>query len=203
MEGNDGALYAITAHGGIADYGTVLKLNKDGSGLVVLHEFRGSESDGYWPIGLLQARDGTLYGSTTHGGTNGGGTIFKLNTDGTAYTVMRSFGVWDGWWPGGLMQGSDDALYGTTTAFTGTIFRLFSSTPVVRMTRIELNGEGARLSLSGGAAGQTFQIQATPNLEPSLWQAIGTNQFGIDGRFQFLDTNASNYPTRFYRSVTP
>ena len=93
VEGNDGALYAITAHGGIADYGTVLKLNKDGSGFVVLHEFRGSESDGYWPIGLLQARDGMLYGSTTHGGTNGGGTIFQLNSDGTAYAVVRSFAV--------------------------------------------------------------------------------------------------------------
>jgi len=30
-----------------------------------------------------------------------------------------------------------------------------------------------------------------------------TNSFGIDGKFQFLDTGALNYPTRFYRSATP
>jgi hypothetical protein len=32
---------------------------------------------------------------------------------------------------------------------------------------------------------------------------MGTDPFGIDGKFQFLDTSASNFPTRFYRSVTP
>jgi hypothetical protein len=52
-------------------------------------------------------------------------------------------------------------------------------------------------------AGQTFEIQTTPNLTPSIWQAIGPNQFGIDRKFQFLDTAASNCPTRFFRSATP
>jgi hypothetical protein len=53
------------------------------------------------------------------------------------------------------------------------------------------------------AAGQTFLIQETMNLNSPLWQTIATNQFGIDGKFQFLDTSASNYPIRFYRSATP
>ena len=105
------------------------------------------------------------------------------------------------------MQGTEGALYGTTyyggDLNLGTVFKLFASTPAVALTRIQASEAGALLSLSGGAAGQTFEIQATANLDKSLWQAIGTNQFGIDGRFQFLDTGASNYPTRFYRSATP
>ena len=62
--------------------------------------------------------------------------------------------------------------------------------------------DGARLSFSGGAADQTFRIETKTDLNAPLWQTIATNQFGIDGKFQFLDTDASNYPTRFYRSAT-
>src|SRR5262249_55243988 len=51
----------------------------------------GSSPDGAYPYATLtQARDGALYGTTYGGGTNGRGTIFKLNTDGSDYAVLRS-----------------------------------------------------------------------------------------------------------------
>jgi uncharacterized repeat protein (TIGR03803 family) len=58
--------------------GTVFKMTPDGT-LTTLHSF--SETDGGNPAGgLTQGTDGNFYGSTTRGGTNGYGTIFKLST---------------------------------------------------------------------------------------------------------------------------
>ena len=54
-----------------------------------LHNFPATSRDGYSPSGL--AIDGnTLYGTTASGGTNGNGTIFKINTDGAAYGILQS-----------------------------------------------------------------------------------------------------------------
>jgi hypothetical protein len=40
------------------------------------------------------------------------GTVFKLNTDGTGFTVLKAFGSEGS--PHTLLQGRDDALHGTT-----------------------------------------------------------------------------------------
>ena len=141
VEGSDGALYGTTqvgGHPGGAEYptgsGTVFKVDKDGSGYAVLHRFPGLSGDGIAPwAGLVQGRDGALYGTTLQGGTNGGGTMFKLNNDGGGYVVLHSFpdGVTDGGGPmAGLLAGSDGWFYGTTDgggtslARNGTVFKL-------------------------------------------------------------------------------
>jgi hypothetical protein len=55
-----------------------------------------------------------------------------------------------------------------------------------------------------GIPGYTYYVQATTNLPPSAtWVTIGTNIAGTNGQFQFLDTQASNYPIRFYRTASP
>jgi uncharacterized repeat protein (TIGR03803 family) len=98
----------------------------------MLRKFAGTP-DGANPYGaLLQANDGAIYGTTMSGGTNSAGTIFKLNTDGTGYNVIKSFqdiGTSDGSRPyAGLIQGTDGVLYGTTsvggTASRGTVFKV-------------------------------------------------------------------------------
>ena len=212
LEGSDGTFYGTTSGGGgTNNAGTVFKLNKDGNAYSVLHRFSRSGGDGLGPMaGLVEWSDGTLYGTTAGGGSNGAGTIFKVNKDGSGYTVLRSFGnsSGDGLYPqAGLVKGDDGALYGTTEyggdLRFGTVFKLFSSTPIVAISPLELDGAGARLSFSGGASGQTFRIETKTDLNAQLWQTIATNQFGIDGRFQFHDTSASNFRTRFYRSATP
>jgi uncharacterized repeat protein (TIGR03803 family) len=141
VEGGDGILYGTTQVGGrpgSAEYatgsGTVFKVNKDGSGYAVLHRFPGLSGDGISPwAGLVQGRDGALYGTTLGGGTNGAGTVFKLNKDGSGYAVLHSFpdSVMDGANPmAGLLAGSDGWFYGTTdgggtsSARNGTVFKL-------------------------------------------------------------------------------
>jgi uncharacterized repeat protein (TIGR03803 family) len=137
VEGRDGALYGTTQSGGASDYGTVFKLNKDGSGYRVLHMLTGAEltGDGADPKGLIEGNDGALYGTAQHHGKNGSGTVFKLHKDGGNFTVLHSFSPTDnaGAEPNVLVKAKDGALYGTTrwggTNGAGTVFMLTFSIP--------------------------------------------------------------------------
>ena len=74
IQASDGNLYGV-APGGTFGPGTVFQVSTNGL-LAVLHSFQGS--DGANPFGLMQGRDGNLYGTTWNGGTDGGGTVFRL-----------------------------------------------------------------------------------------------------------------------------
>ncbi len=90
----------------------------------VLHTF----SAGEHPAGLLTQSDSVLYGSTAKGGDNSKGTVFKINTDGTAFSVLHSFTGTDGSWPTGSLVRSGSVLYGMAklggTYGMGTIFKI-------------------------------------------------------------------------------
>jgi uncharacterized repeat protein (TIGR03803 family) len=80
IEGADGYLYGTTPRGGTSasgSYGVVYRLSKAGS-LTVLHSFSGADGIQPWAA-PVQARDGSLYGSTIVGGEYGLGTLFKLD----------------------------------------------------------------------------------------------------------------------------
>jgi uncharacterized repeat protein (TIGR03803 family) len=92
-----------------------------------LHSFR-VFPDVQNPSGLVQGRDGSFYGTTYYGGTNGGGTVFKISTNG-ALTNLYSFIGNDGANPSAaLVQGNDGYFYGTTygggTKGNGTVFKI-------------------------------------------------------------------------------
>jgi uncharacterized repeat protein (TIGR03803 family) len=104
---------------GVDNWGGVFKINKDGSGFSILRQFTGN--DGSHPQGKLVLVGNTLYGTTASAG-NGGysyGNIFKIDTDGTGFTVLRNFqGDQDAAYPqaGLLLAGS--TLYGTAAGST-------------------------------------------------------------------------------------
>ena len=111
-----GVLYGLTRGGGANDEGVLFKINKDGTGFSRLIDFDYTNS-GATPYDALYS-DGTfLYGTTSAGGANSNGTIFKVKTDGSGYTKLLDF---DGTNTGGIPKGSlisDDGvtLYGLTS----------------------------------------------------------------------------------------
>ncbi len=130
IQGAAGDFYGTTAGGGAAGHGTVFKLTSTGV-QTVLHAFQASSSgavDGIEPNGLVQGRDGNLYGTTLFGGTDDQGTVFRV-TLGGAETLLHAFSAsGDGRLPGSLIQADDGNLYGVTGiggAFdNGTVFKI-------------------------------------------------------------------------------
>jgi len=54
-----------------------------------LHDFTCSPSEGNSPCYVTPVTDGTyVYGTTRYGRTLGKGIVFKINTDGTAHTIL-------------------------------------------------------------------------------------------------------------------
>ena len=91
-------LYGTTYYGGSSSNGTVFKVNTDGSGYTVLKDFSTlsdsypyTNNDGAWPSARLVLYGNTLYGTTQDGGSLGGGTVFRVNTDGNGYTNLKNF----------------------------------------------------------------------------------------------------------------
>jgi uncharacterized repeat protein (TIGR03803 family) len=218
VQGSDGALYGDTYGGGIdcfqcaaADWGTVFKLNTDGSGYLVLLNFTGGGTDAAGPRAeLVQGRDGQLYGTTFSGGANNNGTVFKLSTNGTDYAVLYSFpprGAMFGDGPsGGVLPGTDGALYGTTQgggAFGyGTVYRLVWAPPPRFSDISPLPDRTIRLTLCG-ASNLLWRIQVATNLQPPVaWMPL-TALTTTNGSAQFTDPGAANSASRFYQATWP
>ncbi len=88
-------LYGTTSRGGAAGFGTVYSINTDGSGFAVLHNFAGylGLTEPGVPMSGLTLVSTKLYGSTYYGGSNHVGTIFSMNLDGSAFTVLHQLGT--------------------------------------------------------------------------------------------------------------
>src|SRR5689334_24405640 len=85
-----------------------------------LHRFRIRKRDGGMaPIaGLVFDQEGNLYGATSVGGAQGGGTVFELTPKSGVwiFTVLHAFGGADGANPfGTLIFDQAGSLYGTTS----------------------------------------------------------------------------------------
>jgi len=140
-------LYGTTEEGGSEGGGTVFAVNIDGTQFTNLHSFTatssngttGTNSDGTGPQAGLVLSGNTLYGTAFAGGSAGGGTVFKVNIDGTGFTTLYSFasintnssGIYtnnDGANPHAELVLSGCTLYGTAmnggASGNGTVFAL-------------------------------------------------------------------------------
>jgi len=78
IQASDGHFYGTTANGGSNDNGTIFKISLAGS-LTTVHSFCLICGEAASPqAGLIQARDGRIYGTTTSGPGRGAGTVFAL-----------------------------------------------------------------------------------------------------------------------------
>jgi uncharacterized repeat protein (TIGR03803 family) len=129
VQAEDGSFYGTTAAGGShicktrgseqIGCGTVFKITLQGK-LTTLYNFcsQGGANctDGITPLaGLVEAADGSFYGTTSGGGSNDNGTVFRITPEGKLTTVHRFQGT-DGASPyAGLLSTNDGNFYGTTT----------------------------------------------------------------------------------------
>ena len=196
--GSDGNLYGVTSGGGsylgnAGGWGIVYKLTLDGK-LTTLHTFCTVDPclDGQFPVGIMQAADGNLYGTTYSAGQFYAGTLFKITTAG-GFSVVHAFcssaNCADGQWPEfPPVQGSDGNLYGTTstggTADSGVLYDL---TPAGRFNVVHTflchyticNRGGDPLAVVQDAEGNLFGVTEFGGIygDGTLFEITSTHAF--------------------------
>jgi uncharacterized repeat protein (TIGR03803 family) len=127
-----GNLYSTFGYGGGTSFsGGVFKVAPDGTE-TVLYSFTGGADGAFPEAALIRDNVGNLYGTTTQGGSDNIGVVFKVDPSGTE-TVLHSFtGGADGVIPvGGLLRDAAGNLYGTTsqggTSNDGILFKISPS----------------------------------------------------------------------------
>lgn len=189
LRGTDGGLYGTTVAGGISNFGSVFRLNPDGTGFATLKSFLGANEGLGSYGGLALGTNGALYGTTYGGGTSNLGTVFKLDQKGDNFTVLHSFlGGADGANPwAGLLAGRNGAVYGTTyfanSATRGTVFRM------------DEDGSNYMIlhNFTGNPDGQEPRGRL---IESSDGRLYGTTVFGgsgFRGAVFSMDTNGGSY----------
>jgi uncharacterized repeat protein (TIGR03803 family) len=86
----DGTLYGTAAYGGNNGFGTIFKINSDGSNFKTIFHFNfqnGFKTSG--PLSLLS--DGRLIGVASMGGQYFGGLIYTIKPDGSLFSVIHHF----------------------------------------------------------------------------------------------------------------
>jgi uncharacterized repeat protein (TIGR03803 family) len=138
VQGTNGNLYGTTLGGGASsacpgNCGTVFEITPNGT-LTTLYSFCAQSgcTGGEKPnAALIQATNGSFYGTAREGGANNDGTVFRIAPSGTL-TTLHSFDNTDGDFPvAGLIQATNGNFYGTTEAGgaygLGTVFKITPS----------------------------------------------------------------------------
>ena len=156
-----------------------------------------------YPGTLAQGRDGNLYGTTTQGGANSRGAIFKSTLTGTV-TVLHSFALTDGAAPqGGLSLAGDGNFYGAApsggTDSAGVIFKITPAgvfSVIYNFTRGNDGGfpkispvpgnDGALYGATGVGGSIFYRITTAGVLTPLAtlpFETFGPLTLGADGKF--------------------
>ncbi|MEO9871764.1 MAG: choice-of-anchor tandem repeat GloVer-containing protein, partial [Ekhidna sp.] len=107
-------LLGLTSKGGPAfGLGTIFSIEVSTQSYELIHEFEsGSVFFGTSWAALLEL-EGKIYGTTNREGANGYGEIFRLNPDGTGFTILHEFDLTTGGEPFGKLVYSNSKIWGT------------------------------------------------------------------------------------------
>jgi autotransporter-associated beta strand protein len=105
---------------------------------------------------------------------------------------------------------SDTFTYTVSDGFGGTATATVTVTIVppdlgpVNITSITTLTDGNKQMNFAGTPNRPYLIQATTNLAPPIvWATISTNTAATNGLFQYIDLNATNFDSRYYRTAKP
>jgi len=180
IQAKNGNFYGTTLYGGAHGAGTVFEISAAGK-LKTLHSF-GASGDGANPYAaLVQAADGTFYGTTYSGGAHGQGTVFAITAAGkmtTLYSFCSEKKCSDGAAPyAGVIQATDGSFYGTTSqggaSNRGTVFAI---TAAGKLT--SLHSFCLKKNCVDGADPSGGLIQATNGIFYGTTTEGGANQDG-------------------------
>ncbi len=184
---SDGSLYGTTNSGGARNLGIIFQLVPPAGKssqwtLTTLHTFSGLDGSNPY-AGLNMDGAGTLYGTTTGGGTHGNGTVFSLTSGGT-FRTLHSFHFVQAaqycWEPYGEVLPANGVLVGATRNGGPTLFGAL----------YEVSLDGSSFAMEGTATNQTS------------WMYAGLEQES-DGNFYGVGlTGGANNTGALYR-VTP
>jgi len=197
MQASDGNFYGATPFGGNYNSdcpdgcGTLFKTTPAGQ-LTTIYTFcaQANCTDGGGPNGgLVQASDGSFYGTTAVGGIHGGvcsgagcGTVFKITSTGvltTLYSFCVQTNCTDGFYPyAGLVQGTDGNFYGTTSQGGahdgGSVFKVTptgSLTTLYSFCSLEYCADGANV-VSGLIQGTDGNLYGTTDSSQSNFGTV-------------------------------
>jgi uncharacterized repeat protein (TIGR03803 family) len=159
LQATDGNFYGTASVGGALSAGVVYKLTSAGI-YTVLHSFdTNTRSGGINPLtGMVQGSDGFLYGVTAGGGQFLGGTIFKIKTDGSVFSVLYNFDVTHGSAPYSQpILHTNGTIFGLTNAggsFNDGVFYSFNAGLKSFILPVAINA--AKVNASVGILGQNL-----------------------------------------------
>ena len=88
-----------------------------------------------------------IVGLTSNGGEQGGGTIFSMKDNGSAFTILKGFANWGTTPNGDLLKDADGNFYGMTntggTYGSGTIFKMTPAGDITILRHLSSATDGA------------------------------------------------------------
>jgi uncharacterized repeat protein (TIGR03803 family) len=175
--------FGATFEGGAFGDGLVFSIDTNGTGFKDLLDFNGTNGDLPAYVSLsLSASGKVLYGTTSQGGAGVYGTVFSVDTDGTAYHDLVDFNNINGQYPECGVLLYDSLLYGMTETGGLGSGNLFS---------LDTNGSSFTnlISFMGNDGAYPFGpvIMVAGNLY-GVAERGGANSDGVVFRYR-LDTN--------------
>jgi uncharacterized repeat protein (TIGR03803 family) len=186
---SDGTIFGTTCAGGSHGPGVLYSLSSAGKE-TVLHSFDGVNDGGCPNDAPVMDKAGNFYGTTSSGGANIRGTVWKVNRHGLL-TVLHAFDGSDGTTPyARLIRGEGGLLYGTT------IDTVFSISPIGEFTLLHSfnsTSDGSYLygfliqdkagnlygtTSEGGPAGNGTIFKLSPDGTTTVLHAFGNDSGG-------------------------
>ena len=194
-----GNLYGTTAEGGTngCECGTVFEIAAGSNSVTTLVSF--NRTNGGFPYGgLIADAAGNLYGTTTQGGSNNGGTVFEVAAGTHALSTLANFNGINGRMPySTLVADAVGNLYGTTgnggLFDRGTLFEITagSHTPTTLVTfGTSSFGDEPLAGLSADSEGNLYGTTSQEGnvLGGTVFQvAEGTHTFKTLASLQVVD----------------